>query len=1120
MNGLLYKSIEAAASPVLTETAALTKALAFVHATKYKWEVAEEEMLIKKTSNNENATYFPKGELVYACKNNQYNESNNRLTYKFNIYAHAPLYRAEVYVDATTGEIILEDKILHDADVTGTAVTAYSGTQTITTDSFGGSFRLRETGRGNGINTYNMLTGTSYGAAVDFTDADNTWNNVNAAQDEVATDAHFGAEKTYDYYFTNHGRNSIDDAGFALNSYVHYDVAYNNAFWDGTRMTYGDGDGSLFTPLTALDVAGHEITHGLTTFTANLDYADESGALNESFSDIFGTSIEWWATPTVGDWLIGEDIGTVIRNMANPNAMGDPDTYFGTNWAPLGGGDNGGVHTNSGVQNYWYYLLSNGGTGTNDNGDAYTVSGLGLTNASDIAFRNLTVYLINSSQFSDARFYSIQAATDLFGPCSAEVEATTNAWYAVGVGGIYVATVISDFNSATTTFCSAPASVDFSNTSMNASTFHWDFGDGGTSTVNSPTHVYTANGTYTVQLIADGGSCGVDTLTMVNYITINTTIPCNINLPTSGSAITQTSCNGTIFDSGGPSANYGGNEDAQITISPFGAISVDLNFIMFDVEPGTGTSCNYDWVKLYDGPTAASTLIGTYCNNNIPTTISSSGGSITLVFHSDGGLQLPGFECAWNCNLATASPVANFTANYTTTCNGDIQFTDLSTNAPTSWSWDFGDGGNSTLQNPSHTYTANGTYTVILTATNGIGSDGFTQVNYITVNRPPAPTVNDTTICANNTTNLTAIGSGTLYWYDAPVGGTLVNTGSSYTTPVLTSSTSYYVEEAVPATPVNVGPIDNTIGAGAYFAGDQHLEFDCFSPVKLNSVQVYANGAGNRTIELRNSSGAVLQTVTVNVPNGPSRITLNMDIPIGTNMQLGVLPGSSPNLYRNSAGASFPYNSPGLISITGTSAASAAYYYFFYDWEIQEPGCNSIRVPLTVSVDTINDPSITDLSGPLCSTMTSQILSAATAGGTWSASCGSCINTSTGIFNPLTAGVGNWQVYYTTSGACASVDSTTISVQDCSGIGEIEKPFSMTLMPNPASGFVLVSIQNSPANEAKIVVKNSLGQAVFSTSEQHIEKPIYVNISNLSRGVYFVSAITGSIQSVAKLIVE
>jgi Zn-dependent metalloprotease len=298
MNGLIYKNLLGAGSHSISEETALNSALNFVGAESYKWEFENEEEHLKMESGNPEATYYPIGEKVFVSKGYNYSANSFRAAYKFNIYAQSKVYRAYVYVDAVTGEILLEESIIHDINTPGTAMTVYSGNQAIIADSFGGSYRLRETTRGNGVNTYDMNTGTSYGASVDFTDADNNWNNVNATLDQYATDAHWGAEMTWDYYYYMHGRNSIDNSGFALNSYVHYDVNYFNAFWDGTRMTYGDGDGGSNTPLTSLDIAGHEITHGLTTFTADLNYAAESGALNESFSDIFGTSIENYARPT------------------------------------------------------------------------------------------------------------------------------------------------------------------------------------------------------------------------------------------------------------------------------------------------------------------------------------------------------------------------------------------------------------------------------------------------------------------------------------------------------------------------------------------------------------------------------------------------------------------------------------------------------------------------------------------------------------------------------------------------------------------------------------------------------------------------------------------------------
>ena len=423
----------------ISKAAALNDATNFVGALQYKWQVPGEEAFIKREQNNPNATFFPKGELVYYSGEEEVVPSALRLAYKFDIYAHNPVSRQIIFVDAETGKILGKRELIHTTNAAGTAVTAYSGTQSITTDYTGTTYRLRETGRGNGIQTLNMKTaGTNYGAAVDFTDADNSWNNVNANKDQYATDAHWGAEKTYDYYFTKFNRNSINNAGLALLSYVHVNLVAQgypdnvNAFWDGSRMSYGDGNTS-YTPLTALDIAGHEITHGLTEYTSNLNYSGQSGAMNEGFSDIFGTAIEFYAKPSLANWQIGENIGAAFRSMSNPNQFSQPDTYLGTYWY-TGSADNGGVHTNSGVLNFWFYLLSQGGSGTNDVGTAYSVAGLGIDKAAAIAFRTNTVFLVSTSTYANARTYAIQSATDLYGAGSAEVIATTNAWAAVGIG--------------------------------------------------------------------------------------------------------------------------------------------------------------------------------------------------------------------------------------------------------------------------------------------------------------------------------------------------------------------------------------------------------------------------------------------------------------------------------------------------------------------------------------------------------------------------------------------------------------------------------------------------------------------------------------------------------------
>jgi Zn-dependent metalloprotease len=541
-----FKDITLHNSIAISEQQALQAALTKVAAKKYKWENKEEEDHMKTALNNPNFSYMPVGEVVILPVISRTKTVTYQYAYKFSIYAEEPLYKANVFVDATTGAIIKEQNQICTIDAVGTANTKYSGTQTITTDSYTGGFRLRETARGNGIETYNMKNTQTY-SATDFTNTANSWTITTA--DQAATDAHFGAEATYDFYFQTFNRNSVDDNGFKLLSYVHYSTNYVNAFWDGLRMTYGDGQVSQgFTIMTALDVCGHEITHGVVENTAGLN-GGEADALNEGFADIFGTSVEWAARPAQHDWLMGKDIsttGSAIRDMSNPKSLQQPDTYMGQYWSATDE-----PHDNAGQCIYWFYLLSVGGNGTNDNNDAYNVSSITMAKAQAIAYRAMAYYMTPGTDYANVRACTIQAAKDLYGACSNEVIQTTNAWYAVGVGAQYAPGVIGpDFAANQSVSCSLPVTINFDNTTSAGLSFAWDFGDGATSTATTTAHTYTANGSYSVKLVATGCITGSrDSLTKTGYIVINSPLPANAtdeNICSNTSATLTASGNGNI----------------------------------------------------------------------------------------------------------------------------------------------------------------------------------------------------------------------------------------------------------------------------------------------------------------------------------------------------------------------------------------------------------------------------------------------------------------------------------------------------------------------------------------------------------------------------------------------
>ncbi|OFY74456.1 MAG: hypothetical protein A2265_08275, partial [Bacteroidetes bacterium RIFOXYA12_FULL_33_9] len=509
------------------------------------------------------------------------------------------------------------------------------------------------------------------------------------------------------------------------------------------------------------------------------------------------------------------------------------------------------------------------------------------------------------------------------------------------------------FSADFTEFCSAPSTVNFINQSVDASSFYWTFGDGGTSTLENPSHTYYNPGFYTVQLIIQGVFGGSDTISKTNFINIDASNPCSYDMPTSGTQ-TLTECGGFLYDDGGVSGVYSVSTTSSTTISVTGASFITVNVLDLDIEAGSGGSCDYDYIAFYDGLDNASPLInGThYCNTTgNPGTIISTGSSITIELYSDENTTGAGFEIQWNCNYPTAPPVADFTTSVTESCLGVVQFYDLSTNGATSWEWNFGDGNTSNLQNPTHTYATNGIYTVSLTATNIYGDGVISYSDLITINRPAGPSITPQNICGVKSTTINANGQGTLYWYDESNGGNLLNIGDSYATPIISENTTYYVEDYIEtSTYYNVGE-QIVLANGSIFINSNvhYLEFDAYEEFKLNSVLVNADGEGERKISLRNSSGIEIQSISVNIPDGESRVTLNFDVPIGTNLQLAG--PVSPYLFRSSTGTSYPYEISGIMSITNNSAGNLSYYYYFYDWEIsQTTSCMSERTPVTVSV--------------------------------------------------------------------------------------------------------------------------------------------------------------------------
>ncbi|MFF4965375.1 M4 family metallopeptidase [Streptomyces sp. NPDC001037] len=344
-----------------------------------------------------------------------------------------------VITDAATGKKLFEYQGIRN----GVGNTQYSGQVTLTTTQSGSAYTLTDGARG-GHKTYNLNHGSS-GTGTLFSQSSDTWGNGTTSNAATAgADAHYGAAVTWDFYKNTFGRNGIKNNGVGAYSRVHYGNSYVNAFWDDSCfcMTYGDGSGNA-DPLTSLDVAGHEMSHGVTSNTANLNYSGESGGLNEATSDIFGTGVEFYANNStdVGDYLIGEKIningnGTPLRYMDKPSKDGaSKDSWY----SGIGGVD---VHYSSGPANHFFYLLSEGSGTKVINGVSYNsptadglpVTGIGRDKALQIWYRALTTKWTSTTNYAGARTGTLAAAGELYGTTSAEYKAVQDAWAGVAVG--------------------------------------------------------------------------------------------------------------------------------------------------------------------------------------------------------------------------------------------------------------------------------------------------------------------------------------------------------------------------------------------------------------------------------------------------------------------------------------------------------------------------------------------------------------------------------------------------------------------------------------------------------------------------------------------------------------
>ncbi|MBK8805372.1 MAG: M4 family metallopeptidase [Bacteroidales bacterium] len=521
---------------------------------------------------------------------------------------------------------------------------------------------------------------------------------INGCKNHIATDVHWGMGKTYDYFLSRFQRKSFDDNKAEIISWINPNLMdqwdHNNAFaahYLESEKTYnlfcfGLGDEISMNPLVSLDIIAHEFTHLITQYTANLIYQGESGALNESFSDIFGVCVEQYSNDG-SNWTIGEGCTKDIpfmRSLEKPDSPSllytlpdnlysldyrQPDTYKGKFWTNTQDytNDYGGVHQNNSVMNYWFYLLCEGGSGINDNDSAFLVKAIGIEKASEIAYSTLNQYLTPYSQFADTYTASLKATETIYGSESDEWWAVKNAWYAVGV-------ITNDPNS----FCSGQIILSekegsFDDGSGNAnyapfSACQWLIAPPGATSITlnitksdiEPGYdsliiyaslypdldyaiaVWYGNTLPEEPITIEGGLLLVEFKSddigqaegwEVSYTT--TTVP------TCHGYTIYTETEGTITDNSGSSLNYGNNQDCFWSIAPPGVDSIEFDFSLFDTE------IEYDWIAIYDGEIDninSENPIAIFSGNEIPRKITTYSNQAWVHFSSDPFETGKGFE--------------------------------------------------------------------------------------------------------------------------------------------------------------------------------------------------------------------------------------------------------------------------------------------------------------------------------------------------------------------------------------------------------------------------------------------------------------------------------------------
>jgi len=459
-----------------------------------------------------------------------------------------------------------------------------------------------------------------------------------------------------------------------------------------------------------------------------------------------------------------------------------------------------------------------------------------------------------------------------------------------------------------------------------------------------------------------------------------------------------------------------------------------------------------------------------------------------------------------NVQMATGLTVDFTVDTSNAACSGSVQFNNMTTGV-TSSVWDFGDGNTSTQQNPSHVYNSNRLYTIKLKAVSPCGTDSVIKTNFLNVDF--LPPVSDGSHCGAGVDTLRVYGSGNFIWYNSPSLTTPIDTGNIFITPVLTSTTTYYVQNRLEYPQYHIGKPDAT-GATNYASATQHgLYINCSVPVTIISALFTAQASGNRLITLVDSLDNILDSVTINIPSGTNRVNISIHVPVGNNLRL--LGPPNPNLFRNGSSTSatlpYPYSIPNVMSITKSTAGlnTYKYYYFFYDLEIQQPGCTGPAMPVMAFINTLPDAQFTHIVNSNSVTFTNTSIEANTY--QWYFGDGF---TSTDE-NPahIYADTGLYNVKLVITNACSS-DSIAQTIHILTSTFNINAESAViVLYPNPAGDQLYIDFGKMTPTDLFVSIFSVNGKLVYKGDMNSNIQIHTLNISSLNDGLYFMTIYDG-----------